>query len=63
MCLLPTDMTDVLQQMDVVVNKPAKKFINRRFEHWYSEEVIKQLDGKDMDDLVIIEIQSVDLSM
>ena len=56
-------ITDVLQPTDIPVNKPAKEFIKRQFEQWYSDEVIKQLDWKEMDDLETAEIQPVDLSM
>ena len=62
-CLLPPNTTDALQPMDVAVNKPAKGFIRRRFEEWYSDEVMKHLNGKDMDDLLAAEIQLIHLSM
>lgn len=45
--LLPPNTTDLLQPMDLSVNKPAKDFLKRRFEEWYSGEVMKQLDGKE----------------
>ena len=44
--LLPPNTTDSLQPMDFSVNKPAKDFLKRQFEEWYSGEVMKQLDGK-----------------
>ena len=50
-CLLPPNTTDLLQLMDISVNKPAKAFLKRKFEQWYSEEVMDQLEGRDIDDL------------
>ena len=32
-CLLPANTTDLLQPMDVAVNKPAKDFLKKKFEH------------------------------
>ena len=34
--LLPPNMTDKLQTLDVSVNKPAKSFSKRKFEEWYA---------------------------
>ena len=45
-CLLPPNTTDLLQPIDLSVNKPAKDFLKRRFEDWYSEQLTKQLEGK-----------------
>ena len=55
--LLPPNTTDVLQPMD---NKPAKNVLKEKFHHWYSEQITKQLEGKDID---TVEIQPVDLSL
>lgn len=44
--LLTPNTTDSLQPMDLSVNKLAKDFLKRRFEEWYSAEIMKQLDGK-----------------
>ena len=35
--------------MDLSVNKSAKSFLKRRFEQWYSDKIIKQLNGKDIE--------------
>ena len=43
-CLLP-NMTDLLQPMDVAVNKPLKDSFKCRFKHWHSDEVMSQLQG------------------
>jgi hypothetical protein len=48
-CLLPPNTTDRLQPLDVSVNKPAKDFLRRKFEEWFTEEIMKQLEGKDLD--------------
>ncbi len=47
--LLPPNTTDLLQPMDLSVNKPAKDFLKRRFEEWYSGEVMKQVDESESD--------------
>lgn len=60
-CLLPPNTTDLLQPMDVAVNKPAKDFLKRKFEHWYSAEVMSQLQG--VSDVESANIQPVNLSM
>ena len=60
---LPPNMTDRLQPMDISVNKPAKEYLKKEFEDWYSEQVMQQLDGKDIDDLESTEIQPINLGM
>lgn len=49
--------------MDIAVNKPAKSFLQNCFGEWYTEQVMKQLDGKDMDELESAKIEPIDLSM
>jgi len=61
-CLLPPNCTDGLQWTDISVNKPAKAFLKRKFELWYSEQVAAQLQGRDIDDLESLEIQPIDMS-
>ena len=48
---MPPNTTDHLQLMDIAVNKPAKEYIKKQFEMWYSQQEIKQLDGHDINDL------------
>ncbi len=58
-CLLPANTTDLLQPMDISVNKPAKEFLKRKFEQWYSDEVMKQLQG--VLDIASIDIQPINI--
>ena len=60
-CLLPPNTTDRLQPMDLSVNKPAKDFLKRKFEDWYSTQIQKQLQGHV--DIEALQIQPVDMSM
>ena len=60
-CLLPPNTTDTLQPMDMSVNKPAKDYLKRSFEQWYSDEVMKQLTGEA--DIESMEIEPIDLRL
>ena len=63
-CRLPPNTTDRLQPMDITVNKPIKDFLWRKFdEWWYSQKVLDQLDGHDMDELDDVDIAPIDLSL
>ena len=43
--IVPAKCTDRLQPLDVSVNKPVKKFLQRKFQQWYSEEVRRQIQS------------------
>lgn len=55
-CLLPANTTDRLQPLDVSVNKPAKDFLRHKFEEWYTEQIMKQLDGQYLDTSTLVPI-------
>ena len=46
-CLLPPNTSDLLQPMDLSVNKPAKEFLRGKFQEWYSNKITKQLDKEE----------------
>ena len=62
-CILPSNTTDVMQPMDISVNKPAKAFLKNKFEAWYASEVMKQFHGKEVQDLEEMDFQAIDMSM
>ena len=41
--LLPANTTDLLQPLDISINKPAKSFLRQKFDDWYAAEIVKQL--------------------
>ena len=45
-CLLPANTTDLLQLMDISMNKPAKSFLKEHFNIWHSEQLFKQFEDK-----------------
>ena len=60
-CLLSPNTTDLLQPMDISVNKPPKDFIKREFEQWYAEQVMQQLQGQE--DIETAELQEINLGL
>ena len=61
-CLLPANTTDLLQPMEVSVNKLAEDFLKQQFIQWYSEQVMRQLEGR-ADDLDVAELQPMEMGM
>ena len=57
-CFLPSNTTDLLQPMDLTVNKPAKAFLKCKFEELYATKLILQLEESSLAD-----IQSINLSL
>ena len=55
--LLPLNCTDVLQPMDIAVNRPAKAFLKQQFEEWYTGQVIDQLGDCDIES---VELEATD---
>ena len=56
--LVPANCTDRLQPLDATVNKAAKDFLRRKFQEWYSERVLEQLDqGIDAKDLQPVDLR------
>ena len=45
LAIVPANCTDRLQPLDVSVNKPAKEFLRRKSQQWYSEEVHRQIEN------------------
>ena len=43
-CLLPPNTTDLLQPIDLSVNKPAKSFLKNEFSEWYSMKFCSNLE-------------------
>jgi len=47
MVLIPANCMDRLQPLDISVNKPAKDFLRKQFQQWYSTKVCRQFQGVD----------------
>ena len=56
---MPPNCTDLLQPMDLSVNKSAKSFLKNEFENWYAVQVCEELKNGSAD----IEEVKVDLSL
>ena len=60
MRLLLPNSTDVLQPMDLTVNKPAKECIKGKFENWYADQIMEQLDDENIEST---ELQPISLGL
>ena len=43
--IIPPNTTDKLQPLDLSVNKPAKDFVRRKFQEWYRDKILDQLEN------------------
>ena len=44
--LIPPNCTDMLQPLDLHINKAAKEFVRRKFQAWYAQNICSQLEEK-----------------
>ena len=59
--LFPANTTDLLQPMDLSINKPAKDYLKRCFEDWYCSQITDQLQVLEDDE--DIELSPVDFRL
>ena len=45
---VPNNCTDLLQPLDLSVNKPFKDKLRSKFSEWYTQEVSKQLEAEEV---------------
>ena len=62
-CLLPANTTNLLQPMDVSINKPAKSFLKKQFAEWYSEQLLQQIKNQNAMPVSDVVLEPVDLSL
>ena len=60
---MPPNTTSHLQALDIAVNKSAKEFLRRRFDEWYAQQVLPQLEGKSDEEIEVFNLHQVDLSV
>ena len=52
--IVPHNLTNKFQLLDITVNKPAESFIKDKYNMWYTEQVTKQLnEGKSPADVEV----------
>lgn len=65
--MVPKNMTDYLQPLDLSVNKPAKSFMTKCFSNWYGEQVLQlelknKLNHEELKDLLKSSVELRNLS-
>ena len=56
---VPPNCTDMLQPMDLSINKAVKDFMRSRFIEWYSTKVLERLSSSSTEDPIV----SIDLKL
>ena len=54
---IPANMTCHLQPLDLTVNGYAKKYCKKKFNEWYMEQIMKQLDSEKPIDEIEVKLQ------
>ena len=62
-CVLPPNTTDLLQPMDILINKPVKSFLKDQFSQWYAEQLLQQCKDQSNIPLSDISLEPIDMSM
>ena len=53
--IVPHNLTNKFQLLDITFNKPEKSFIKKKYNIWCTEQAIKQLnEGKDSADVEVL---------
>lgn len=56
--LVPAICTDVLQPLDLSLNKSAKDFMRKKFQEWYGSIICKQLEDN-VEDTVALRLSTM----
>ena len=55
--LLPPNCTDVLQPMNIAINRPAKAFLKQHFQEWHTGQILGDHDVES------VELEAIDLGL
>ena len=50
--IVPANCTDCLQPLDLSVNKSVKDFLRQKFEAWYADQILSQLENGESEDTI-----------